>query len=70
MPSISAGLRSIDYGSENQVIADVITAIDGKPIVRSTDVSEVLRDYTSGDVVKVDLLRGGTKMTLPVTLEK
>jgi S1-C subfamily serine protease len=49
---------------------DVITAIDGQPIVNSDDLDRVMNTKNIGDAVKVELYRGGRKQTVSVTLSE
>jgi S1-C subfamily serine protease len=49
---------------------DVITAIDGQPIVSTDDLDRVLNNKSIGDVVRVELYRNSRKQTVNVTLSE
>lgn len=59
-PAAKAGVR----------VGDVITAIDGKPVDSTWDVSDTIGAKKSGDTVRLDVIRGRTKQTLVATLEE
>jgi S1-C subfamily serine protease len=47
---------------------DVITRVQGTPVVRLADLVDVLDDYKPGDKVKVEYERDGTSHTAEVPL--
>lgn len=47
---------------------DIVTAIDGKPIGSKAPLISVISQFTPGSKVSLELLRGGKKQTLQVTL--
>jgi S1-C subfamily serine protease len=47
---------------------DVIVRIDGQPVQGSDDVARAIADHQPGDRVEVEVLRGGDRRTLTVTL--
>ena len=49
--------------------ADIIYAIDGKPIHGADDFLTIIESHKPGDVVKVGVIRDGMKTEVPVTLE-
>jgi membrane-associated protease RseP (regulator of RpoE activity) len=59
-PAAKAGLE----------VGDVITAVDGKRIRWSGDVSREIRSRKAGDTVPLDLVRGGASRKLTVTVEE
>lgn len=59
-PAAKAGVR----------VGDVITAIDGKPVDSTWDVSDTIGSKKSGESVRVDVIRGRAKQTLMATLEE
>ncbi|MBR3181499.1 MAG: trypsin-like peptidase domain-containing protein [Eggerthellaceae bacterium] len=63
--SIYAGTGAAD--SDLQV-GDIITAINGKPIASTTDVTLDVRGYAVGDTVTVTVNRSGESIDIPVTL--
>lgn len=50
------------------VLGDVITAIDGRPTKLQRELFEVLDEKRPGDTIKVEVLRGSERKTIPVTL--
>ena len=59
-PAAKAGLE----------VGDVITAVDGKRVRWSGDVSREIRSRKAGDAVPLDLVRGGASRKLVVTVEE
>ena len=59
-PAAKAGLE----------VGDVITAVDGKRVRWSGDVSREIRSRKAGDTVPLDLVRGGASRKLTVTVEE
>jgi serine protease Do len=57
-PAEKAGLRRLD----------VITAVDGKPIKNSNELITTISSHREGDTVKLDIIRGGRKQVITVTL--
>jgi S1-C subfamily serine protease len=47
---------------------DVVTAVDGKPVLQNNDLSELIAQHKPGDTVTLDILRDGQQMTVDVTL--
>jgi len=47
---------------------DVIISVDGQPIKTSNELTEAIASRREGDTVKLEIVRGGKKQTLPVTL--
>jgi S1-C subfamily serine protease len=68
-PAEKAGLRSMDYTPEQELIVDVIVAVDGQRIARLADLRDVLRDHKPGDIVDVDVVRAGRKLRMKVPLQ-
>ncbi|HYO77315.1 MAG TPA: trypsin-like peptidase domain-containing protein [Thermoanaerobaculia bacterium] len=50
------------------LVEDFIVAIDGAPIRDQSDLLRQLRAHRPGDTIRVDIVRGTRRMTLPVTL--
>jgi S1-C subfamily serine protease len=69
-PAARAGLRSTRVDREAGVmrLGDLITAIDGKPIRRSRDVSASLEGKQVGDTVQVTIERDERELHVAVTL--
>jgi putative serine protease PepD len=57
-PSDKAGLR----------VGDVITALKGRVIDDSTELVVAIRSFAPGDVVELEILRGGKRSTIDLTL--
>jgi 2-alkenal reductase len=53
-----------------KVGGDVITKVDGKPITRDDDFSELITRYRPGDTVTLELYRGHDRRTARVTLSE
>jgi S1-C subfamily serine protease len=49
-------------------VGDIITKIDGQPVVKQEDMDHVLNNKNVGDQVQVEILRGGRRQTLTVQL--
>jgi S1-C subfamily serine protease len=64
-----AGLRSIEFDPQGRPIADVITSVAGQPVTRVDDIWEIMGDYKSGDVVRVQLQRAGKLVETEVELQ-
>jgi len=47
---------------------DVVTAVDGKPVLANNDLSVLVAQHKPGDTVTLDILRDGHKDTVDVTL--
>jgi S1-C subfamily serine protease len=63
-----AGLVGVRRGED--FYPDVIVAFNGKPVNNYTSLQKFIRDCKVGDLVKLKILRDGTKeMTLEVELE-
>jgi S1-C subfamily serine protease len=70
-PAQRAGLRGTSRGEDGTlVLGDVIQALDGREIASLDDLFATLERHEAGDVVKVQVLRDGTKLELEVKLEE
>lgn len=68
-PAAKAGLHGDTGGSNNPVgDGDIITGMNGKPVTSVAQLTADISQYAVGDVVHLDILRHGKKMTLSVTL--
>ncbi len=66
----AAGLRSTRVDAKGEVkLGDVIVAIDGERIETSNDLVNAMEKRTVGATVKVTVLRGETRLSMPVTLQ-
>ena len=77
-PGGSAAKAGIQGGNERAQLGrsiiliggDIITAIDGQPMLNSDDLDRVMNTKNIGDTVKVELYRGGRKQAVSVTLSE
>jgi S1-C subfamily serine protease len=72
-PAAKAGIKGGDIvaqldGNEIRLGGDIITAVGGKKIRTSDQLANTITGKKKGDKVKIDLLRGGRKLTVEVTL--
>jgi S1-C subfamily serine protease len=73
-PADKAGLRGAKSHITFQgqagipVGGDVIVAIDGRPLTRPDDLSDVVATHSPGDSVNLRIVRGGKRQTVRVTL--
>ncbi|GIW79638.1 MAG: 2-alkenal reductase [Gemmatales bacterium] len=67
-PAGQAGIRPMTRLPTGQIVADVIIAIDGKPVESRGDLIDLLGKYKVGDEVTVTILREGKKIDLRVRL--
>ena len=66
----AAGLRSTRVDAKGEVkLGDVIVAIDGERIETSNDLVNAMEKRAVGETVKVTVLRGETRLSMPVTLQ-
>jgi 2-alkenal reductase len=72
-PAAKAGLRAGDHEISFQAQritenGDVIVAVDGKPLTRTTDLSDRISALSAGDKVSLDVVRDGKHRTVEVEL--
>jgi S1-C subfamily serine protease len=66
----TAGLQGTRRDSEGRLLlGDVIVSINADPIKASGDLLNVMEKYAVGTTVTVAVLREGTRVTVPVTLQ-
>jgi len=66
----AAGLRSTRIDAKGAgKLGDVIVAVDGERIETSSDLFNAMEKRTVGETVKVTVLRGETRLSIPVTLQ-
>jgi S1-C subfamily serine protease len=69
-PAARAGIHSMRLdGIGNPREIDVITQINGEPVVRVVDLVDLLDDFEPGDSVRVGFERGGESFEVDVELE-
>ncbi len=65
-----AGIQPTRYDDDgNVVLGDIIVSIDGQAIRTSDDLYRSLASHQVGDVVKVEVVRGGRRRTVSVALQ-
>jgi S1-C subfamily serine protease len=66
----TSGLRGTRRDGDGRLIlGDVIVSINADPITASGDLLNVLEKYAVGTTVTVTVLREGTRVAVPVTLQ-
>ncbi|HSG91971.1 MAG TPA: PDZ domain-containing protein, partial [Pseudomonadales bacterium] len=66
----AAGLRGADIAPDGSFIAgDVIVGVEGKPVTGVGQLLSRLDDFQVGDTVRLELMRDGRKVEVPVTLQ-
>ncbi len=65
----NAGLRGLTQTENGDVeLGDIIVAIDGEKLANSDDLFRLLDKHQVGDTVRVEIVRNGKRMTVPVRL--
>ncbi len=68
-PAAVAGITPLRLAPDGRVVAgDLIIAVAGKPVDSVARLLARLDDFAVGDVVHIDLLRGGRRLAVPITL--
>jgi S1-C subfamily serine protease len=67
---IEAGNDEISFQGQSQIVTggDLIVAVNGKQFTREHDLADEISDHSSGDHVRLTLLRDGKRQTLEVEL--
>jgi protease Do-like 1, chloroplastic len=66
----AAGLRSTRVDAKGGIkLGDVIVAVDGERIETSNELFNAMEKRAVGETVKVTVLRGETRLSMPVTLQ-
>jgi S1-C subfamily serine protease len=64
-----AGLRGLTQTENGDVeIGDIIVGIDGEKVANSDDLFRLLDKHQVGDTVRVEIVRNGRRVTVPVRL--
>ena len=66
-PADKAGIRSASQDAEG-VHADIIVAIDGRPVKNANDLYSIMENHKIGDTIKVTLERDGQRRDVSLTL--
>ncbi|GAB0150185.1 trypsin-like peptidase domain-containing protein [Marichromatium sp. PS1] len=68
-PAAAAGLRSALISREGELVAaDLIVAAAGRRVRSLDDLLDVLDNYAPGNRIELEVVRGGERFSLPVTL--
>ncbi len=67
-PAARAGLKGVQRTNDGYAPGDVVVAVDGRPTLKTEDLSYVLNQKRPGETVTLDVLRGGRTQRLTVTL--
>jgi S1-C subfamily serine protease len=67
-PAAKAGLQPTTRDEDGVHLGDVITAVDGKPVLKVNDLYNLLAQHNVGDTVSLQILRDGKQMTVEATL--
>jgi len=65
-----ASIRESIYGMSLQQLGDVILSIGGKKIANTDNLQSALQDKKPGETVDVEVLRQGSRVTIPVRLSE
>jgi S1-C subfamily serine protease len=67
---IEAGDDEISFQGQSQIVTggDLIVAVNGEEFTRQHDLADEISDHSSGDHVRLTLLRDGRRRTLEVEL--
>ena len=65
-----ASVRESFYGLSLQQLGDVILTVGGRKVANTDDLQNALQDRKPGDTVDVELLRQGSRITVPVRLSE
>jgi S1-C subfamily serine protease len=65
-----ATVRESIYGISLQQLGDVILSVGGRKVASMDDLQNALQDKKPGDTVDVEVLRQGTRVTVPVRLSE
>jgi 2-alkenal reductase len=63
-PAERAGLRGANL--QTGQLGDIIVGVNGKPVQRLTELTDLLEEAGVGSTVKLEILRGGSRTTVPV----
>jgi S1-C subfamily serine protease len=65
-----AVIRETIYGVSLQQLGDVIVSVAGRKVANTDDLQNALQDKKPGDTVEVEVLRQGSRVSLPVRLSE
>jgi S1-C subfamily serine protease len=65
----AAGLRGIEQTPDGEIIlGDIIVAIDGEKVSDQDDLFRILDKHQIGDIIRVEVVREGGRVSVPVRL--
>ena len=68
-PAASAGVHGLTQTENGEVeLGDIIVGVDGEKINNSDDLARTLDKHQVGDTIKIEILRNGRRITIPVRL--
>jgi S1-C subfamily serine protease len=67
-PAARAGLRGTSMTRRGVSFGDVIIGIDGEQVKDFDDLATILDKHSPGDKVKLTVLRGNEKISVPIEL--
>jgi putative serine protease PepD len=68
-PAAAAGLRETTQAEDGDItLGDIIVGIDGDKVRNNDDLYRILDKHQIGDVVKVEVLRNNSRVSVPVRL--
>lgn len=67
-PAEGAGLVGCRQQGNTVFLGDQIVAINDQPVASYDQLTAILREFAAGDSVVLDVVRGGKKLQLPITL--
>ena len=66
----TAGLKEAKVSRDGGIVAgDIIVAVEGKPVDSVGKLLAIFDDYKIGSTVRISVLRGRTKLDIPVALQ-
>ncbi len=65
-----ASIRESIYGMSLQQLGDVILSVGGRKVANTDNLQEALQDKKPGETVDVEVLRQGSRVTVPVRLSE
>lgn len=69
-PAAKIGIRPLQGNQTGYVLGDILVAVDGEGVASQEDLQRILLAKRPGDPVRLDLLRGGRRMTVPLVLAR
>lgn len=67
-PAAEAGLEGCRQSGSTIFLGDQITAINDEQVSTFEQLAGIMRKFSAGDTINLDVVRGGRKLQLPITL--